>query len=89
MPPTPECRQHAAVSHERQGTICADLRVMCKRWLLGGRPSAGGLFRREQPDLDAARLGFIASAALRYRLLFFVRAGGVAWRGVAWRVAGP
>ena len=31
VPPTPECRQHAAVSHERQGTICADLRVISQK----------------------------------------------------------
>ena len=46
----------------------------------------------EQADLGAASVGFRAaelSAALRCTGCFFLcaRAGGVAWRGVAWRVA--
>ena len=36
---------------------------MCKRWLLGGRPSAGGLFRRESGGTDEEEGGCAHSSA--------------------------
>ena len=40
--PTPARRQHAAVSHERQGTICADLRVYQQKAAIRPAPLCWG-----------------------------------------------
>ena len=76
----------------RPSFICGGMAVeRAARWATPASTIYAAAAGDEQADLGVARVGFseLQSLEQQQRLPLFLcaRAGGVAWRGVAWRVA--